>query len=755
MKKLFDQSRGSTAHTTNMLSLARAFGLHDNEVVYAKAGTKLVNVKGIYDSNTTTFWLLPELVGSEVFSFDAPILVTDKETINLTEHNLKFENYHIKYDYSFDKGFELTDGTQVVNFNNYLYRWNGDLPKTVLPGSTPKSSGGVGMGAWVSVGGASIIANIESGDGGLIGLTNGTLKDAIYWVTFEMFGAVGDGITDDTTSINAAIKHLNDYGDGLSAIEVEKIVNGGGGEIRLIPGKVYRYTSTLFIPANIRIEGRKLYFNNKTNSALYYDGDLSKSAITTLSYKKGSDDKYYIYNDVSVIPDGSEFDNGDYYAACRNIQLNCSLITAPGTAVGVYWIGASGSSSNQLCIGENNSTNARLPDVGLLQTCSWGSTHYNPHILARKQGAHFENANGGTLFVAPYIDRNGSFNNDQDSAPFAINGASGTYGVSFKNTTITLQNPIVEHFYNAFVASKSDIRVYSPHIESAGGKLKHCFYLSDESNLLADNVPFTHDTSVSGASVFYLKNQHKQSSSVRVRGMPTYLGYTLVMGEESNDILHVEDISNGQLQYGKIGDSSLVRKIATTINYPQINVSVDGDDKNYGLHTESPVRNIQKALDLAKVYSFSRVIINITGYHNITENISVGIDNVTFSGTGSVNLQGNRINFEEKESYVVRNRVPIFTSGPSALYIGEGVSLDLSTWSEIKGSYATILCQGMNILKLNIAGGDYSNMSYLVDTAIKPRPAVNLTGLANVEKAKMPTTIGPSGVNTVNFISGF
>ncbi|MBT0344975.1 hypothetical protein ISO81_06125 [Morganella morganii subsp. morganii] len=603
---------------------------------------------------------------------------------------------------------------------------------------------------------ADVLAELgKPGGAGLIGYNGGALTDAIYWVTFEMFGAAGDGVTDDTASINAAIKYLNKYEDGLSAEDVEIIVNSGGGEIRLTPGKVYRYTSTLFIPANIRIEGRKLYFNNKTNSSLYYDGDLNKPAVTTLTYKKRNDGKYYIYNDILTIPDGSEFDNGDYYAACRNIQLNCSLITAPGTPVGVYWIGASGSSTNQMCIGENDTDDARLPDVGLLQACAWGSVHYNPHILARKQGAHFENANGGTLLVAPYIDRNGSFNNDQDSAPFVINGASGTYGVSFKNTTITLQNPIVEHFYNAFVASKSDIRVYSPHIESAGGKLKHCFYLSDESNLLADNVPFTHDTSVSGASVFYLKNQHKQSSSVRIRGMPTYLGYTLVMGEESNDILHVEDISNGQLQYGKIGDSSLVRKIATTINYPQINVSVDGDDKNYGLHTESPVRNIQKALDLAKVYSFSRVIINITGYHNITENISVGIDNVTFSGTGSVNLQGNRINFEEKESYVVRNYVPIFTTGPHALYIGGGVSLDLSTWSEIKGSYATILCQGMNILKLNLADGNYANMSYLVDAAIKPRPAVNLSGLANMEKAKMPTTIGPSGVNTINFISGF
>lgn len=161
MKNLFDQTRGSTSHTTNMLSLARSFGLHDSEVVYAKAGTKLVNVKGIYDSKTATFWLLPEIIGSEIFTFSAPILITNKETVNLTEYNLKFNNYHFQYKASFKDGFILTDATQVVEYDGDLYRWAGDFQKEVTANSTIDSTGGVSETTWVSIEKSGLIKQIE------------------------------------------------------------------------------------------------------------------------------------------------------------------------------------------------------------------------------------------------------------------------------------------------------------------------------------------------------------------------------------------------------------------------------------------------------------------------------------------------------------------------------------------------------------------------------------------------------------------
>lgn len=68
------------------------------------------------------------------------------------------------------------EGAEVVSRNGTVlwklpdgdgdyYRWDGDLPKQVPAGSTPQSTGGIGKGAWVSVGDASLRGEIYSNDG--------------------------------------------------------------------------------------------------------------------------------------------------------------------------------------------------------------------------------------------------------------------------------------------------------------------------------------------------------------------------------------------------------------------------------------------------------------------------------------------------------------------------------------------------------------------------------------------------------------
>ncbi|WP_272677439.1 hypothetical protein [Providencia sp. PROV076] len=96
---------------------------------------------------------------------------------------------------SFQKGADLPNN-ELTQRNHILrdettgeyFRWDGDLPKQVPAGSTPQSTGGIGKGAWVSVGDASFRSDVKNGDGSLIGLDHGTLKDAINYVTPEMFG---------------------------------------------------------------------------------------------------------------------------------------------------------------------------------------------------------------------------------------------------------------------------------------------------------------------------------------------------------------------------------------------------------------------------------------------------------------------------------------------------------------------------------------------------------------------------------------
>ncbi|HDX5341545.1 TPA: phosphodiester glycosidase family protein [Citrobacter sedlakii] len=86
---------------------------------------------------------------------------------------------------SFEDGNTLTLPNQVLRYESTgeYYRWDGPLPKTVPAGSTPETTGGVGTGAWLSVGDASFRADLASTEGAyLIGFGEGhTVADISSW----------------------------------------------------------------------------------------------------------------------------------------------------------------------------------------------------------------------------------------------------------------------------------------------------------------------------------------------------------------------------------------------------------------------------------------------------------------------------------------------------------------------------------------------------------------------------------------------
>lgn len=68
---------------------------------------------------------------------------------------------------SFEVGATLTLPNQVLRHEatGEYYRWDGEFPKTISSGSTPETAGGVGLGAWVSVGDASLRTQLNKSDG--------------------------------------------------------------------------------------------------------------------------------------------------------------------------------------------------------------------------------------------------------------------------------------------------------------------------------------------------------------------------------------------------------------------------------------------------------------------------------------------------------------------------------------------------------------------------------------------------------------
>lgn len=130
-------------------------------------------------------------------------------------------------------GTVIYSGYQMVQdgFNTYTYL--GTLPHTL--GTSPAADGGVWSttntsGLWVPLSDGALRALLKSTQGAAnVNLTYGTVAQALNdYVTPEMFGALGDGSTDDIAAINNAL--------------------ATGKSVRMNPAATYAVSSSLIFP---------------------------------------------------------------------------------------------------------------------------------------------------------------------------------------------------------------------------------------------------------------------------------------------------------------------------------------------------------------------------------------------------------------------------------------------------------------------------------------------------------------------------
>ena len=174
--------------------VARAANVKDSEVILSTDTTQVLNGKKvIYDVVSQRIYWLPTLPSNVYINAVSDGRLTYSPgniTITLLDSHQQ-QNIRELWrrsltevgltlvDGSFEEGATANSATDVVWHiaGEQCYMWEGELPKIVSAGSTPSTTGGIGLGKWDSVGDTSLRTELSKSDGFLL---IGGLKETFY-----------------------------------------------------------------------------------------------------------------------------------------------------------------------------------------------------------------------------------------------------------------------------------------------------------------------------------------------------------------------------------------------------------------------------------------------------------------------------------------------------------------------------------------------------------------------------------------------
>lgn len=148
MNTQFNQPKQIVNVEVNKQSIARNFGIKDDEVCYAITGQDLTGYKAIFNKDTQHAFELPAGLTGIISSLsEVGILTYTDGTVDLGAYAVVRANINVVG--SFTTGATVNTRNDALMYGDIGYRWAGTLPKTVSAGDTPLTTGGVSSTAWV------------------------------------------------------------------------------------------------------------------------------------------------------------------------------------------------------------------------------------------------------------------------------------------------------------------------------------------------------------------------------------------------------------------------------------------------------------------------------------------------------------------------------------------------------------------------------------------------------------------------------
>ncbi|MBQ0207795.1 hypothetical protein RHA65_04740 [Providencia rettgeri] len=213
---------------------------------------------------------------------------------------------------SFQQGADLPNN-EITLRNHILrdeatgeyYRWDGDLPKLVTAGSTPQSAGGIGKGAWVSVGDASL-----RGDIGKVIKTYSNVEQLVNDITIregqivETLGFYNDGDGGGARYKATTDKEVNGFtviqgnGVALELLDINMksmgVFDGDDAKpciqfcvdnnIKIHDSGSYKLSSSVVLPDHyFEITGKPLFDGGSTTTRLFYHTRKEEKEVSLLT----------------------------------------------------------------------------------------------------------------------------------------------------------------------------------------------------------------------------------------------------------------------------------------------------------------------------------------------------------------------------------------------------------------------------------------------------------------------------------------